>query len=116
MMEENARIAKTFLGSEHGILTLWLYLEGDDGWVQGFGGIALDGPPTVKPSLRTPQATAGAWIAGLLRTLEVTAWEQLPGIYVRVRRQGPGHCIASVGHILKDQWYPEVNPNRGSVS
>jgi hypothetical protein len=100
----NAKIGSTMLGSEdHGILTLFVNVEGD-GWGQGFGGYALDGPWDERQKIRLPSAECGRWINGILNALEIERWEKLPGTIVRVKR-GDTQVLEAIGHAYKDRWF-----------
>ena len=105
---ENATITSTMLGTEdHGILTAMLMLAGD-GWGIGFGGMSFDGPEhdaAGKFIGRRGSAFGMEWIRGLLDTLEVERWEQLPGKLVRVETEGWGGKAIAIGHPIKDRWF-----------
>lgn len=97
--ERNARIDSTQLGfwddCPNGILlTSWINLKWDGGG-QGFGGYGLG------------SRYASFWIEKVLNTLEVSRWEKLTGVFVRIRNE---HVkVHAIGHILKDQWfYPDT--------
>jgi len=92
-MIENAIIKSTALGIEAvRYLTAWLYLEGE-GWGQGYGGFAL-----------TDKA-AHVCIEGVLKTLRVEKWEDLPGKAIRFKRDEPFGDISAIGHIVEDRWF-----------
>lgn len=87
---KNAKIRSTMFGFEdHGIMTFFLNLEGDE-WGCGFGGLRCDGPGLAEA------------IKQLLKTVEVDTWERLGGQFVRVKFSG-GRA-ESIGHLMKDQW------------
>lgn len=97
----NAEIASASLSyKDRGVLTSFLQMR-FDGSGQGFGGYVL----TKKAD--DPHAAAGAWIMGILETLEVNDWSDLPGTYCRVVRDSDKYSalIIGIGHITKDQWY-----------
>jgi len=91
----NAKITSTFLGFEdHGIFTYILYLDyGGSG--QGAGLIALGGEFTDNH------------IRGILKTLEVESWEDLPGRHIRA--EASSGCVRRIGHVLKDKWFTIVS-------
>ena len=87
---KNARITKTYLGSEdHGPI-YYLYLD-YGGAGQAFGGYTL-----------CTGFTHDA-IFDLLKTLEVENWEKLPETFVRVHSDS--RKIYNIGHVLKDKWF-----------
>lgn len=87
----NCRIKSTTLGYEdHGILTFYLHLEGD-GWGQGYGGYVLGSEFTTRV------------IKGVLDTVGVSKWEDLPFKYVRVDKE-PWGKIFRLGNIVEDKW------------
>lgn len=96
---ENGRITSTYLGEEHGCLTINITIEGD-GWGCRFGGYCL----AHWLDCQKPSSGAGA-IAALLRTLDLDSWEQLKGTYVRVQTEGWGGKILAIGNIVKDKWF-----------
>jgi len=102
----NAKIDKTMLGREdHGILTAFLYLD-YGGFQQGFGGYTLD-QYDKETKCRIGTAFGTEFIAQILKVLEVSSWEQLPGTHCRARIEN--NLIRAIGHILKDQWFdPKV--------
>lgn len=104
---ENGRIESTSLGTEdHGIFTAYLSLT-FDGSGQAFGGWALDSFDKVRKE-RIGTAFGCAWIMEVLRVLEVTKWERLPGTPIRVRRDNSR--VYAIGHYLRDRWFePEIN-------
>lgn len=99
----NAKITSTKLGEEHGCLTAMLYLDGG-GWRCGFGGYKLD-HWSAKAGEYSSQDGYGA-IIELMKTLEVSSWEELKGQYVRVEidKYGAGK-IHRIGHLMKDKWF-----------
>ena len=89
-MNGNAIIGQTHIGYEdHGILTVWLFLE-SPGSSQGFGGFGCS-------------TNASFWIKRILDTVGVQTWEELKGKHVRV--DGTNDNITGIGHIMKDKWF-----------
>lgn len=99
---ENAKIADTKLGEDHGCLTANIFLE-RDGWGCFFGGYCLD-HWCAKAGEHHSSDGYGA-IIELMKTLEVESWEELKGQYVRVESEDWGGRIIRVGHLLKNQWF-----------
>jgi hypothetical protein len=95
METENALIRNTTIEIGHGVLTAWLHLEFDGGGV-AWGGRVLEGP------------YAAAWFKAVLETLEAITWENIPGMYCRVRGErlsvGANSKDMQIGHIYKDKW------------
>ena len=86
----NAKITGATLGEMGRGFTSMLDLDyGGSG--QGFGGYALRG------------ATTDKWIRGVLKTLELEAWEDLKGTACRARIEDG--MVSAIGHYLKDQWF-----------
>ena len=103
-MIENCRITDTMLGYEdHGILTCYLYLEGD-GWSVGFGGYGLD-QYDEKQNLRYSTSIGLQAITEILNTLEVRTWEELKGKYIRAENNGIGSTCDTIGHLMKNKWF-----------
>ena len=99
----NAKIVSTALGVEdHGIFTAMIHLD-YGGRGQGFGGYSLDAPPVDRDGGRVPTKFGMAFIAAILKTLEVETWEKLPGTYCRVKADRG--CVREIGHLLKDKWF-----------
>ena len=99
---ENAQITSTKLGEEHGCLTAEIFLQGDH-WSCAFGGYCLD-HWCAEAGEHHSSDGYGA-IIELMKTLEVEAWEELKGQYVRAESEGWGGRIIRVGHLLKDNWF-----------
>ncbi len=88
----NAIITRTMLGNEdHGILTLFLFLD-FDGSTQGFGGYDI-------------RQNAGTWIKRILEVVGVDNWDDLKGKTIRVKKYGYNDPIYGIGHIIKDKWF-----------
>lgn len=88
------------LGFEgHGILTIQLTMDYDEGGCQGFGGYDLRGSENLM-----------RWITGLLKTVDVEEWENLKGSYIRVKLDSDGveGRIKEIGHLLKDKWFDPI--------
>lgn len=98
----NAKITSTKLGEEHGCLTAEIFLEGDS-WGCAFGGYCLD-KWFASVGNYTSRDGYGA-IVELMKTLNVTSWEELTGKYVRVEFSGLGSPVVRIGHLMKDKWF-----------
>ena len=102
---KNAVIKSTSLGYEdHGILTCYVYLEGD-GWGVGFGGYALDGYDKSAKRRWAANGYGVEFIRAIMRVAGVEVWEKLPGKSVRVDTEGWGGKALRLGHFLKDDWF-----------
>ena len=102
METKNAKIIDTMLGIEdHGILTCMLTLD-YGGSAQGFGGWELDNF-SKEFGRRIGTAFGMEFINLLLRTLEVSSWEELIGTHVRVKASHTD--VHAIGHIIKDKWF-----------
>ena len=98
---KNAKIKSVsiFYG-DHGILTSFVDLDyGGSG--QGLGGYDLGANFDTKPEKATVHL--GAWVGGILRTLEVDRWEKLPGVACRIKASH--NKVEAIGHLLKDRWF-----------
>ena len=107
MRIENAQITNVSLTMEdHGCLTFWLILEGDD-WGCGFGGYCIG-----KGYLGADKFTAnrGDGLEAMMRIMDVVGvskWEDLKGKYLRVQFSGNG-CgvrVSTIGNLVKDKWF-----------
>ena len=100
----NAKITGTQLGSKDcPCFTCYLHLEGD-GWGCSFGGYSLDSY-SKENGERIGTAEGFNAIIELMKTLEVSRWEDLKGQYIRCETNGWGGRITKVGHLLKDKWF-----------
>jgi len=101
---KNAKIISTFLGKEHGCFTFWINIEYSGGSGQGAGGICLD---DVGDSGRVGNARGMELLNKIMDVVGVTAWEDLPGKYVRVYWNHNG--IGSIWNILEDNgvWFDQ---------
>ncbi len=97
----NAVIGDVFFGLEdHGLLTCVISVDyGGSG--QGFGNYML-GNKDLKTTLKQPNY-AGAFVVGVLRTLEKEDLGKLSGTPVRVKRENG--LILGLGHFIKDKWF-----------
>ena len=101
---QNCKIKSTQLGAEdHGIFTAFLHLEGD-GWGCGFGGFAMDGWDEAHKQ-RIGHPFGVEFIKAVLETLEVSAWEKLPGVFLRAEHEGCGGRVIRIGHPIKNKWF-----------
>ena len=105
-MDENGiytgKIIDTTLGIEdHGIMTLYLHIEGD-GWGCSFGGYALD-KWSQGQGKRVGTAEGIECIRRIMDIFGVRKWENVKGNYVRVRFRD--RRIKEIGHIIKDDWF-----------
>ena len=104
MRTENAKITGTMLGIEdHGIMTFFVFVEGD-GFGGGMGGYALD-QHDGKDKPRSGSGHAYQAIRQILETIGVTKWEDLKGQNCRIQSGGPGEQITAIGHIIKNRWF-----------
>ena len=102
---KNARIQSTSLTmADHGCLTFWLHLEGDD-WGCGFGGYCIGFGYLGADEFR---AENGNGLVAMMRIMDVAGveeWEQLKGKLIRVKTGGWGDGIKEIGNIIEDKWF-----------
>ena len=99
----NAQITGTFLGMEHGCLTADVFV--DTGiWQCAYGGYCLEHWECTPGEYKSHHGLGA--IIELMKTLEVTKWEDLKGKYIRVETgSGWGSGITRIGHLMKDKWF-----------
>lgn len=97
MDRRNVKITSATLELHGKSLTSVVTVVDGGGVSQGFGGLRLMAPGMAD--------YAGTWIWGLLDTLEVSSWDELAGVHVRVESETLGSPILRIGHILKDRWF-----------
>lgn len=106
VVEKNARIKGTMLGTEdHGILTCYIHLD-YGGAGQSFGGYSLDGPikdDDGKHLRREGSAYGMEFVNRVMETVGVSKWENLPGTPVRVRASYGR--VEAIGHFIEDKWF-----------
>ena len=104
---QNARIENTFLGYEHGVITISISCKGD-GWAQAFGGRALNHPTALKNCIN-----------GVLVTTRVDGWSALKGTLIRVGRQACRGEIVAIRSAIEDWpvFWPgdDLNENPGLI-
>jgi len=101
---KNATIASTMLGVEdHGILTCFLYLDGD-GWGGGFGGYGFD-EWDANQKRRIAHVYGLEFVLAVLRVVGVGKWEDLKGKAIRVETSGLGGRITRIGNLIKEDWF-----------
>lgn len=89
---KNAIIVSVSIDTER-VLSSWVTLSFPPGG-QGFGGYVLSGPGLA------------IWVEGILKTLEVEKWEDLPNTACRI--DSDWGKVYRIGHFLKDQWFDPV--------
>ena len=100
---KNGKIESVKLYREvHGILTFSIMIQA---YRCGFdyGGYALDEPG--ENYERVYSASGLEAIARIMDTVEVNAWEDLPGKYIRWIDDGLGKPVDIIGHIIDDKWF-----------
>lgn len=104
MVIKNAKITSTYLGEDHGCMTLNLYMEGA-GFGIGYGGYVL-GYYNMEPKPSNEYSGNGMNAIGkLLAVLGVDSYEELPGKFVRIELDGPLGRVVRIGNILEDKWF-----------
>ena len=90
MGNRNARIKSTMLGLEdHGCFTLMLNLD-YGGAMQGAGWYI----PGAKKGIEA--------IEEILHVVGVNTWEEIPGKYIRVKRDAG--VVKAIGNMLEERW------------
>lgn len=85
---------------DHGILTVWLYLNyGDSG--QAFGGYILHMPESFTHY--SMQGYAGHFIYRCMEIADVGKWHNMKGKTIRVKHDDSK--VYAIGHIVKDDWF-----------
>ena len=101
-MEEqikNARITAVRISLDRGIfLCPRIYLEGA-GWGVSFGGLICN----KRGSDPTP--LLGFFMMRVLETLDLEAWEDLPGKLIRTKSEGIGGRCLEIGHPIENKWF-----------
>lgn len=101
---KNAKITNISVSMEdHGCLTFYITLDGG-GWGCNYGGYCIG-----KGYLGTKEFySTDAGLEILMRimdTVGVEKWEDLKGKYCRVKTEGWGGTIRSIGNILTNKWF-----------
>lgn len=101
---ENAKIENVSITmADHGCLTFWITLEGDE-WDTNYGGYVIShdylGSETFESSSKGLEA-----MMRIMDTVGVARWEDLPNHYVRVEYTSLGVPITKIGNIIEDKWF-----------
>ena len=100
----NAKITKVSLSmADHGCLTFYIGLNGG-GWCCNFGGYCIGHGYLGAESFQGSNAGLEV-LMRIMDTVGVECWEDLKGQYCRVKTEGWGGKILSIGNILKDKWF-----------
>ena len=100
----NAKITKVSLSmADHGCLTFYIGLNGG-GWCCNFGGYCIGHGYLGAESFQGSDAGLEV-LMRIMDTVGVECWEDLKGQYCRVKTEGWGGKILSIGNILKDKWF-----------
>ena len=103
-MIENAKITDVSLSMEnYGCLTLYLTLEGK-GWGCVYGGYCL-GKGYLNSKNFEGSAKGTEAIMRIMDTIGVGCLEDAKDKYVRVKNNGLGSDIYSIGNIIEDKWF-----------
>ena len=101
---KNAKITRVSLSmSDHGCLTFYIGLNGG-GWCCNFGGYCIGHGYLGAESFQGSEAGLEV-LMRIMDTVGVECWEDLKGQYCRVKTEGWGGKILSIGNILKDKWF-----------
>jgi len=84
--------------ADHGLLTMFLHLEGEHIGI-GFGGYQL-----FTPKSRVTDET-GFFIWRVLEVVGVSDVSQLEGKIIRIEWNNTGQIIKRIGNALKDSWF-----------
>lgn len=101
----NAKITKVTLGYEdQSILTFGLVLEIAGGCGCVYGGYALDSYDKEKKK-RILNAKSMECLTEIMRVVGVRNWEDLNGKYIRVKIDGLGSPLTTIGNIMEEKWF-----------
>lgn len=101
---KNAKITRVSLSmADHGCLTFYVGLNGG-GWCCNFGGYCIGHGYLGAESFQGSEAGLEV-LMRIMDTVGVECWEDLKGQYCRVKTEGWGGKILSIGNILKDKWF-----------
>jgi hypothetical protein len=101
---KNAKITKVSLSmADYGCLTFYITLDGG-GWGCNYGGYCIGKGYLGAKSFRGSEAGLEV-LMRIMDTVGVECWEDLKGQYCRVKTEGWGGKILSIGNILKDKWF-----------
>lgn len=101
---KNAKITRVSLSmADHGCLTFYIGLNGG-GWCCNFGGYCIGHGYLGAKSFQGSEAGLEV-LMRIMDTIGVECWEDLKGQYCRVKTEGWGGKILSIGNILKDKWF-----------
>lgn len=101
---KNARIKNVILTMEdHGVLTLYLVLEGDH-WGVSVGGYVLGkGHVGAKEFEGSPAGIE--YIMRMMDIVGVPRLSQMEGKYVRAALKGWGEPVKIIGNVIEDRWF-----------
>lgn len=101
---KNAKITNVSLSMEdYGCLTFYITLDGG-GWGCNYGGYCIGKGYLGAKIFRGSEAGLEV-LMRIMDTVGVECWEDLKGQYCRVKTEGWGGKILSIGNILKDKWF-----------
>lgn len=101
---QNAQIKSVDLSMEdHGVLTLYMTVEGD-GWGCVYGGCCL-GKGYVGAKEFEGYDKGLEYIMRIMDTVGVSKFESLKGKHVRVATKGLGASVKIIGNIIKENWF-----------
>jgi hypothetical protein len=90
-------------------LSVWLFIDHEDGGTQGFGGYVLGGLPSAACGKHDQQPNLAAeFLVGVMQACDVEKFNDCVGKAVRVMRESDDWStpIVGIGHVIKnDRWF-----------
>ena len=105
MKIENARIKSVSLSmANHGCLTFDIYIEGN-GYGCAVGGYCIGHGYLGADEFVAENGHGLEAMMNIMDVVGVEKWEDLEGMYCRVKSDGWGSTIHVIGNIMKDKWF-----------
>lgn len=101
---KNAKIKSVSISmADHGCLTFWLNLKLPGGFC-GYGGYCIGHGYLGSENFDATDKGLTAMMK-IMDTIGVEKWEDLADKYCRVKTDGWGSSISTIGNIMEDRWF-----------
>lgn len=101
---ENAKITNVSISmADHGCVTFWVFVEGK-GWGCGIGGYCI-GHGCLGAKEFDGSGDGIEAMARIMDVVGVEKWEDLTGQYCRIKTEGWGGTVHTIGNLIEDKWF-----------
>ena len=101
----NAKIEDVSLTmADHGCLTFYITVKGSSFGVN-IGGYCIGHGYQGAENFRSDSGDGLVAMMRIMDVVGVSSWEDLKGKYCRIKSEGWGDTVSTIGNILDDKWF-----------